>query len=452
MTNPFYTASGNPGTRAPGASQAIRTEFEAIQDAFDMFPAVLTPNKALVVNAGGTAVELTVGSLALAGNFTTLGAYALTLTATGATNVTLPTTGTLSTLAGAETLTNKTISGSANTLSNIGNSSLTNSSITINGSAVSLGGSVTVTAVASSIVVGTTAITSGTTTRVLYNNGGTLGEYAVSGSGSVAMTTSPTLTTPTINGALTYGGVTLSAAVTGTGSMVLSASPTITGILTTNSLSSAAANNLAINAPTGNLLIFTNNSTPIASLGSTSLFPNTNNATTLGGSSTRWSTVYGVGGDFLSADTAVSGRFGGATSKLRMWGYYNAAATVDAATADELGYYPLRLIGSSIYLNANGGSDVLSLSSTQATLAVALNYGGVTLSNSVTGTGSMVLGTSPTLTTPTLGVASATSVNFGGGAFTATAINSVSPTSPNRTLTISFGGTTYYVAAKTTND
>ena len=45
----------------------------------------------------------------------------------------------------AQTLTNKTISGSSNTLSNIGNASLTNSAITINGSAVSLGGSVAVT-------------------------------------------------------------------------------------------------------------------------------------------------------------------------------------------------------------------------------------------------------------------------------------------------------------------
>ena len=42
-----------------------------------------------------------------------------------------------------DTVTNKSISGSTNTLSNIGNSSLTNSSITINGTPVSLGGSVT---------------------------------------------------------------------------------------------------------------------------------------------------------------------------------------------------------------------------------------------------------------------------------------------------------------------
>ena len=37
------------------------------------------------------------------------------------------------------------------------------------------------------------------------------------------------------------------------------------------------------------------------------------------------------------------------------------------------------------------------------TLSAALTYGGVTLANSVTGTGSMVLATSPTLTTPALG-------------------------------------------------
>jgi VCBS repeat-containing protein len=48
------------------------------------------------------------------------------------------------TIDGTQTLTNKTISGSSNTLTNIGNASLTNSAITVNGSAVSLGGSVTI--------------------------------------------------------------------------------------------------------------------------------------------------------------------------------------------------------------------------------------------------------------------------------------------------------------------
>jgi len=48
------------------------------------------------------------------------------------------------TVDGTQTLTNKTISGANNTLTNIPNNALTNSSITINGSAVSLGGSTSI--------------------------------------------------------------------------------------------------------------------------------------------------------------------------------------------------------------------------------------------------------------------------------------------------------------------
>lgn len=54
------------------------------------------------------------------------------------------------------------------------------------------------------LTTGTTSITSGTNTKVLYNNSGVLGEYTISGSGNVAMTTSPTfstdITTPLIIG------------------------------------------------------------------------------------------------------------------------------------------------------------------------------------------------------------------------------------------------------------
>jgi hypothetical protein len=58
---------------------------------------------------GGTGVANTGKTITLGGNLTTIGAFATTFTSTAATSVTLPTAGTLSTLAGTETLSNKTL-------------------------------------------------------------------------------------------------------------------------------------------------------------------------------------------------------------------------------------------------------------------------------------------------------------------------------------------------------
>jgi hypothetical protein len=92
------------------------------------------------------------------------------------------------------TLTGKTMSGSLNTFSNIGNASLTNSAITINGSSVSLGGSVTVTATASN------ALTIGT------------GLSGTSYNGSAAVTITIDSTVVTLTGTQTLTGKTMSGA------------------------------------------------------------------------------------------------------------------------------------------------------------------------------------------------------------------------------------------------
>lgn len=114
--------SGNAGTAT--ALQTTRTfaiggtsgltaaaqNFNGTQNVSLLLSGILTSaNGGTGVNNGSFTATLG-GNLSTAAAFTQAGAFATTLTSTGVTNVTLPTTGTLATLAGTETLTNKTFS------------------------------------------------------------------------------------------------------------------------------------------------------------------------------------------------------------------------------------------------------------------------------------------------------------------------------------------------------
>lgn len=69
----------------------------------------------------------------------------------------------------------------------------------------------TLAAAGGGLTIGTTTITGGTTTRVLYNNAGVVGEYTVTGSGTQAvLSTAPTLTGPaTITSAVGSSALTI---------------------------------------------------------------------------------------------------------------------------------------------------------------------------------------------------------------------------------------------------
>jgi len=220
-----------------------------------------------------------------------------------------------------------------------------------------------------SLTVGSTAISSGTSGYILYNNAGVLGNLANTGTGNNVLATSPTLVTPVL-GTPTSGTLT-----------------NCTGYTTAN-----LSGSISLTTQVSGTL-------PVAN-----------------------------GGTGVASATAYALLAGGTTSTGAFQSLASVGTSGQVLTSNGAGALPTFQSPASTGLTV-GTTTVASGTSGY----ILYNNAGVLGNLANTGTGNNVLATSPTLTTPTLGVATATSINK--VAFTAPATGSTLTIADGKTLT-----------------
>lgn len=234
----------------------------------------------------------------------------------------------------------------------------------------------------SGLTVGTTTITSGTDTRVLFNNAGVLGEYTTTGTGTeLVKSTSPTfitgLTSPKLNTAsATVGGSNIQYNAGSNHGVLLRTSPT-------------------------DIAFYTGSSNPPWAMNGGNILGDNDNQIT-------W-------------NSTVNGAYGAAGDV----GIVRDAAGVLRITNGSSSY------GSGKW-NIQTLEDHLVLKDVTAPSTPASGYGAFYVNTDA----------------PWFKNDAGTAFEF----LKTSSVNVVSPTAPNRTITVVIGGTTYYIHAKTTND
>ena len=218
---------GQVSVTGPNTASSYTIAVPTVNGTFVTTGDTATVTNTMLVNSS-TTINGTAIALGASGTVTAANPNALTISTgltgssyTGASAVTIAIdTSVVATLTGTQTLTNKSISGSTNTLSNIGNSSLTNSTVTIGSTSVALGATVTT---FSGVTLTSPTFTSpalGTPlSGVLTNTTGLPVSTGISGLGTGIATFLATPSSANLASAVTDE--------TGTGSLVFATSPTL---------------------------------------------------------------------------------------------------------------------------------------------------------------------------------------------------------------------------------
>ena len=369
-------------------------------------------NSAITINGSPVSLGGSITVTATTPNALTIGTGLSGTSYNGSAAVTIAIDSTVATLTGAQTLANKTISGSNNTLSNIANASLTNSSVTVGTTTLALG--------ASSLTLGgltSVTVTQDPTSALQLATK----QYVDAVAEGLHVHASCNAATPASLASLTGGTVTYNNGTAGVGAtLTLSvALTTLDGytLLNGNRVlvknEATQANNGIYTWATGGTVLTRatdfDTAVEMASgdftfVSSGSLYANTgwvqtDPVTTVGTSPVLWVQFSGAGTYTAGTGLTLAGSQFSITNTAVTAGAYGSATQVGTFTVNSQGQ--LTLAGNATITPAVGsitglGSGVATFlaTPTSANLAAAVT--------DETGSGALVFATNPTLTSPTL--------------------------------------------------